>query len=220
MAAVFSAMTRGCESTPAPAHLWYNVRYGRSWPWRAVTRAMRSAVQAGASRDSVLAFAEEVRGYALALFPVRHEPGLVPALLAEAEADGAADPVQAEALVHQDRVTLERVIETAQVQIDRLQVVVRAARLQLTAALRPRIGLVRGLVCGIALPALAVVGACDDPVSSRTPDLPDEPVWPIAWADSVCRASGRALTWRPDGGLHLKLCVTVPLRPVGSGRAG
>jgi lipopolysaccharide biosynthesis protein len=130
----FLGMVQGLSRRPDPRHRFDNVAGRRAWPWRAVCEAMQAAAGAGAHRDRVLALAEELHGYALALFPVPHEPDLVAALLAEAEINGEAGPIECRALAHGDRATLERLVLTCETQIERLEQVTFAARRRLTAS--------------------------------------------------------------------------------------
>ena len=141
----FLGMVAGLVRRPEPRHLFDNVAGDRAWPWRACCTAMRAAARAGAPKDQVMAFADELHGFALALYPVRFGPDVVAALLAEADADSAADPIQARAIAHADRVTLERVILTAEIHIDRLEQLIVAARARLCGpiAASPSMQLVR-----------------------------------------------------------------------------
>jgi len=145
----FLGMCHGLVRRPEPRHLFDNVASQRAWPWRSSCIAIRAAVAAGQSRERVAAYTEELVAFALALYPAAQAYDLRRALVDEAHADGEADPLQSVALYEEgirgaDIGTLEMLILTAQIQRQRLDDIINAARARL-AGHHPRsaMGLVR-----------------------------------------------------------------------------
>ena len=133
----FLGMVQGMQRRPEPRHVFDNVASERAWPWRSLCLAMRAAAHAGASRERIVAFADELKQFALALFDGHwHDPDLIAALIAESDAAGAAGPIEsraiaAEAVRGADRAMLEELILSCQIERQRIDDLITAAHARL-----------------------------------------------------------------------------------------